>query len=357
MNNIFRYYKCNNVFDKDLVIIGNYPPPLGGIAVHIQRLLPLLNKNNISYSLFNQGHYAEKNIYPTNKRYMWWIVFFLFSLKNRKRIKNFNPLFHYHVFTWYHYPYLFLFSRLVSDRIFITIHTDNLFYYNSIKRYITLRFLKGIRSKTLIVVSSNLGQYLKKRNIQSTFIPAFLPPYKVNKKSINEGGGNKDIIKIATNMWRFNRRYVKIYGVDLLVRIVQELDGKIALYIFVSDDRDKDGEKDLLLEMDPSMDTDIHVIYNKSLIEYMHNFGLFVRPNREDGYGMAIVEALLANVPAIASDTCVRPEDAIIFKNGDYSDLKNKIESFIRDGHVLPTGLNKKYNWGKQLIRLYKREL
>lgn len=72
----------------------------------------------------------------------------------------------------------------------------------------------------------------------------------------------------------------------------------------------------------------------KELCEY----DLFLQPSREEGFGLTIVEALLANIPVLVSDIAA-PKEVIkngiygsLFKNGDAEDLANKIETFINSG-------------------------
>ena len=57
---------------------------------------------------------------------------------------------------------------------------------------------------------------------------------------------------------------------------------------------------------------------------------LFVRPTRSDSFGISIQEALFCNVPAIASDVCIRPEKTILFRSGDEKDFILKATDILR---------------------------
>ena len=165
------------------------------------------------------------------------------------------------------------------------------------------------------------------------------------------------VVSIATNMWRFNRPQINRYGIDLLFKLLADYPEKIILYLFVSDDEGYEQKDEIVKSMIPGLESRVRWLYGKSFVEYVDNFDLYVRPNRDDGYGVAIVEALMAGLPAIASDTCVRPEHAILFENENYEDLKEKFETVVRNGNSPPSGIHDTYDWGAQLLQLYKEHL
>ena len=109
--------------------------------------------------------------------------------------------------------------------------------------------------------------------------------------------------------------------------------------------------------MIPGLESKVRWLCEESFVEYVDNFDLYVRPNREDGYGVAIVEALMAGLPAIASDTCIRPEHAILFENENYEDLREKFEAFVREGYSPHSDIYDAYDWGSQLLQLYKEHV
>ena len=327
MNNISILFGLKQIFSSNLIIIGLFPPPPGGISVYIQRILPLLNKNNISYIVYNHGHYSDDNVVATHKKYKWWIVFFIFSLSKRKLIQRNRTIFHFHYFVWLHYFFVCLFSRLISENIIITVHNEDYFRYNTIKKYFTFLLISVTKYERLIIVSKNLNNELNRRGIKSIFLPALVLPRTIKKRRLNIP--NESALKIATTMWRFNLHSVNRYGTELIFKLSSEFKDKITITIFVCDDRDKAGELELLYRYGDNLATNIKIIYGVSFIDYISNYDIFVRSNNEDGFGVSIVEALVAGVPAIASDTCERPENTILFKTGDYEDFKSKVLSSL----------------------------
>lgn len=301
----------------------------------------------------NHGTYSNNNIISNNKKYSWWCLFFLFILINRSKLKK--NIFHFHLFTWYHYVFLFLFSRFATKKIIITIHNNDFFRYNKLKQLTTLKLLKLIKYKYLIVVSKNLSHFLLDRDIRATYLPAFILPPKIDKIDLKLK--KNYLFKTATIMWRFNEKQMKKYGIDLLFRLLEDFNEEIFLYIFVGDKSNENRENEIISLLDEKIKKQIKIFYGENLIDYLHNFDVFIRPNREDGFPLSILEALLSNVPVIASDTCIRPEGTILFENGNYEDLKNKFLSIYNGNIKIPTDMINKYNYDKELVLLYEQSI
>ena len=60
---------------------------------------------------------------------------------------------------------------------------------------------------------------------------------------------------------------------------------------------------------------------------------LFIRPTFTDIEGLSVKEALFCGTPAIASDVCKRPLEAIIFKNRDFNDLLSKVLEVLNNNN------------------------
>ncbi len=63
----------------------------------------------------------------------------------------------------------------------------------------------------------------------------------------------------------------------------------------------------------------------KQLWPLIKKADLFLRPTLSDSFGISIAEALLFDVPAVASDVCVRPKGTVLFKRGDKKDFFDKV--------------------------------
>jgi len=352
----YRQLAATRFLDKDLIIIGPYPPPRGGVSMHIYRLIPRLTKNGLNYLVLNSGFTRDENVYPLNKRYLSWLALFIFSIRNRQHIRDRNILFHFHLFSWPYNVFILFFAWFITRRLMITIHNENILSYNRFNRYLTILTLNQIKPSSLIVVSSNLYDYLEGRGITSEWIPAFIPPIRINRKSLEDNLKEKSDILIATVIRNLDEKNIRKYGTDLVFDIMRTFDKTINLCLFVSIEGVPGKDNAVLRNVTPELFDHIHIMYNMSFINYIHNFDVFIRSNREDGYGVSLVEAMIEEVPTIASDVCVRPEGTILFRNGDAEDLCSKLREALAD-RVVPKQLADDHiDAGSRLIKYYMAE-
>ena len=138
MFKVYRQLAATGFLDKDLIIIGPYPPPRGGVSVHIYRLIPRLAENKLNYLVLNSGFARNENVYPLNKRYSSWLALFIFSHRNRRHIRSRNMLFHFHLFSWPYNLFILFFSWFITRRLIITVHNENILSYNRFNQYLAI---------------------------------------------------------------------------------------------------------------------------------------------------------------------------------------------------------------------------
>ena len=119
--------------NKTIGIFGPYPPPLGGISVHIARMESFLKKENIDYTIFNHGFQENERVIATKKKVFWYLKMLF--------IKR-HSAFHFHQFFTFHFIYYFIFSILRKEKIIVTIHSERLLSYPKLKRAVVLFFIK-----------------------------------------------------------------------------------------------------------------------------------------------------------------------------------------------------------------------
>jgi glycosyltransferase involved in cell wall biosynthesis len=62
---------------------------------------------------------------------------------------------------------------------------------------------------------------------------------------------------------------------------------------------------------------------------------LLIRPARRDGDSICVREALSLGIPVVASNTGLRPEQAVLFKSGDADDLLGKIKMVLENPDLI----------------------
>ncbi len=332
-----------NKQQADLAIFGPYPPPYGGISVHLQRMYFILKKEKIPFVIYNHNYYEGENIVATRKSIGWYFKF-LFNQQHR--------LVHFHQFFDFHFLYYFLFTRFHKIPVIITIHSERLLHYPGLKKKIIIWLLKNLKRTTIVSVSKNLHEFLKKNKINSKFIPAYVPPHNTKPKKLKPAD---DKINFLFSVWKINKDLSeKIYDVPLIFKFLSLNKDKFHMTFMIGDKAHSDLEYLNELIKKYKIENNVQMIYDKPLVDYLPNFRFLVRTNISDGYGVSLQEAMDLGVPAIASDTCVRPEGTVLFKTGDPEDLSKKITYVISTDKKTILKKKKNLTYHKQLVELYK---
>ena len=135
-------------------------------------------------------------------------------------------------------------------------------------------------------------------------------------------------------------------GIDILVKAFAELkkalnEGHHVLAIVGADTREQDGAFfNYVRSLIDENGLNEHVVflgYRNDAAKLMRAFDLFVMPSRMESFGVAIIEAMAAGVPVIASRAGSIPEviidrkSGLLFESLNYRDLTEKIMSLLRD--------------------------
>ena len=352
-----------------IAIIGPYPPPYGGISIHIKRMKNYLEKNHIECIVYTGsrivGYENIINVKPINsyKKFIFKIPFL-----------NFNIL-HFHsinlkirmLLGWY---------KFFGKKIILTIHGeslhDQLIRLNFIGRYLLLLSLNNLDE--IICVNPRTKEELLDlgfNSIKIEVIPAFIPQAsdETDIKKLPEFFHkirHKHKFLITANASRISfYNNEDLYGIDLsieLMKILFDNGYKDIGFIYVIPDI---GDYDYFEKMQNlvkkyNLEDNFH-FYTKPVAypAVINICDLFIRPTNTDGYGVSIAEAISLQIPAIASDVCKRPEGAILFKNRNIDDLYIKITDVINNYGEHRTRIeNIEFkDYAEKILELYKKAL
>ncbi|WP_299244503.1 glycosyltransferase [uncultured Aquimarina sp.] len=330
--------------NKTLGIFGPFPPPLGGISVHIKRIKPFLDKEGIDYTIYNHGNHKEERVVATNKSPLFYLKL-LFS-------KQYS-LFHFHQFFFFHFFYYMIFSFLRREKIIVTIHSERILGYNKIIKSLVLFVLTRTRRLQLISVSKNLNDYLNENKIKSIFLPAYVPPIFVKEKKIES---KKKLFLFS--VWKFNQKLAnEIYNVPLAFEYLRRNKDDFTMLFMIGSESNSDliYLKQILEKYDVS--ESVEVIFDENLVDYVKNCEFIIRPNLSDGYGVSIQEAMDLGVPAIASNVCERPKGAVLFKNDDIEDLSRSITYVMNTERETILEKKDSLTYHKELIEIYIKNI
>jgi glycosyltransferase involved in cell wall biosynthesis len=320
-------------------LIGSYPPPYGGVTVHIQRLMKKLDEYSIDYVLYDVagGQREQKNNRIISIRHpkLWILKYFFLGT---------SEIVHNHTTDWRGQVLVGLMG-LLGIKTVSTLHSERLIKswkdYNVIKRKIIQIALQSTTS--LIVVNAHIREFCISLGVNPDkvfLIPAFIPP-ELKEKEIQE---------IPRKIWDFidthdpvisaNAFKIKffknedVYGIDLCIELCSRLKQNrdtVGFVFFLPQTGDIHYFSDLQQRL-----IDLHIQDNFLFVTEPYPFyplllksSVFIRPTNTDGDAISLREALYFGIPSVASDVVTRPEGTILFKNRNIDDLSGKVQDLL----------------------------
>lgn len=271
---------------NDILIIGTMPPPIGGVTIHISRLLKSLQINGK-------------------------INFYYFDLKKGAGFKLLYSILKTRIVHIHTSNSIFRFLILILCKVFLiksifTFH-GNLFSHKFFRNLID--FFSILIADYPIVINKLSYQSAKKINNKTHLISAFIPPFEIedlNENVLKEIELLKKSFPIifCTNASEisYDSNGEEIYQISTLIKVFSNVDNLLII-------SDPSGE--YKKKMAKSIKNTPENIY---WINFPHDFNAvlkiadcLVRYTTTDGDSLSVKEALVLNKNVIASDVVDRP--------------------------------------------------
>lgn len=320
---------------KKLLIIGPFPPPYGGVSVHILRFYNLLKKEFV-FDFIDESQIKKNEFFNIRS---------LNILKYLKKINNSDVVFIHSGPNLIRILHL-LITRMYSKKIILVLHgftskpPEFIFYINGlIYRLAT----------TIIVVNSDIKRRLYLPEKKCITKEAFIPPFLTEEIELPENIQNlickskKDgKMIICSNAFRLKKyKNQDLYGLDMCIEVAKRLVNKEKSFIFifvVSSVVEKNESYFKMETLIKKLDLGNHffLINEKlSFVKLMQQSDIVIRPTNTDGDSLTIREGLFLNKKVLASDVVERPEGVILFENRNLNDLEKKLEELIGGNYKL----------------------
>lgn len=333
---------------KNIVLIGKYPPPYGGITVHIQRLHKYLSDNNYNCYICHTGlKTSEKNIKN---------IISIFNIIGVIRLKKLNPIIHFHISEFGNLLKIFgLTLFFISQIKIVTIHSGsfvkNFHNYSNLRKYIINLILR--RFKKIISVNKDqkniLVQHFNISNEKIDIIPAFLTPSTsdvgIEKSKLLKIHNSKDI-KIVTSGYIYD-----YYGFDMIADYFIKNNNILGIFAFY-DKYDTVLKNKLLEKINPY--ENILYFFDLTPTQFnwiMKNSDIYIRNTDRDGDCVAIREAAYWGKKILATDVVDRPKGTELFSFNNMKDFEVKLNDVIKS--ELSGIINSSINYEKKIEEVY----
>ena len=284
---------------KKILIIGSVPPPVGGVTVHVKRLLEHLTLRGVAYDFF-----------PLRQKSLFWLPLEILRHK----------VIHIHSSNILFYLLIGVFCKFFRKKLIITKH-GNILLNSGLKLFLDIWSMKLAYQP--IVLNKSSYEVARKYNPRTVLGSAFFPelhteslPEDVSAAIQQARQTYKKVFTVVASDLAFDNRGREIYGVSSVVELFAETPS-LFLVAVVGFER----YREYLLQH-TKIPQNVFVIARTipfmTLLKYVDGM---IRNTVTDGDSVSVREGLFANVPVFATDCVSRPDGTIVYHSTN--DLKN----------------------------------
>lgn len=315
----------NNKKKNDVVIIGTIPPPIGGVTVHVERLVNELDLKSINYIFWDFRNGINTNPF----KYIIRLIKAIMSCK--------NSVVHYQINNVYEGALLAIMSKVYGFKLIYTVHS--FIYERDYKKYIKRIAYNKLRENVSVFVAPSIriqksllgiGVAPEKIRVISTYVP----PTKNEKdthipETLKQAFYTDKIIVMGSAFCLYRADGVDVYGLDMCIEACCSLRNTHKFIFCVPWIKDQEYYRECLERIRTNHLEESFYICTEpvNLVGIYKYCDIFVRPSSTDSYGISVAEALNSGVQTIASDVCERADGCILFQARDVNDFINKIVS------------------------------
>jgi glycosyltransferase involved in cell wall biosynthesis len=333
------------VDDFSVALIGPYPPPHGGVSVHIRRALGRLLESGVRARVYCQPLPASRRsaqVSPARVRFSWrfWLP------EHGWRCDA--DILHFH--DGWHWSPAALTMLARGRKVVMTFHDQEAGHANwraasRLERAASRRLMRHPRVRW-VAVSPEIRRQLVGMGValeRITVLPAYIPP-RTDPASPGLPAAVRDFVAahgpvLSTYGWKLahDEAGVDVYGFDHCLELVGALRAgypRIGLVISLPQVADNQYFRRLVArcsELGIGQDVlfvtepldEVHLLWQAS--------DLYVRATSSDGDAVAVREALNLGVPVVASDASARPPGVVLFPKRDLPALIGAVRQVLAD--------------------------
>lgn len=348
------------MFGNKVVIIGGYPPPFGGITVHIQRLARLLSKN---YDVKVLDFYGRSVAEDRSGDGIELVRIKDNSLKNYvyaiRQLCSGHGIVHLHISAGSNLLRVLCFvAAKISKKLMLTIHSGSFAARVSEKGVfgrVVLRWVLRCFDR-IVVVNPEQKQALKSLGVLTdkvVIIPAYLQ---------EPAGDSPRMAKQVEQLRSRNHRMLissgfglPHYGYHVILQALSTVlqDKKVALILALYNTYDRAylSELSSLAAVLPNVE---YVVLEDSQPEEFNYIlaqcDTYIRATTIDGDSVAVREALQHGLNVLCSDCVGRPEGAQLFSLTTQESLLNALQT----ANASRRQVQMQHDNAKELLRIYE---
>ena len=322
-----------------LAILGSFPPPIGGVTIHLRRLAVQLEKLGVQFTLFNLNSDSEQgpHVVSITRSRIWSCLKILMGRK-------FSSILIANRRIWF-WGFVLMITTLFRKRVVIRLQGSDivgLSQKGGMKWWFVRRLLGYANG--VVCVNDDLADALAESGIprkKLAVIPGYLPPCEDEYDDSTLPKHVQDFCKSHQPLLSANGKFEThkgqdLYGFDMVVDLVEKMKpGHPQLGCIIGLAHCDENSKTQLAEM-KKLAEDKGVSDNICWLEPPNFFvpilsqsDVFLRPTNTEGDSNSLREALDLGVPSVASDVAPRPDPSLLFRNRDGGDMYDQTQKAL----------------------------
>ena len=278
-----------------VIFFGKIPPPMGGVTVSVKNLIVALASKNIEVDILGKG--------------MSHVRYDLAHVHYSSLLKRFLGL---------------VLARFLAKKVIFTVHGKFLDMDNIYNK------LSAKLSHGVIVLNDKL---LKQLSIDNPEINCCLLP-SIFVEGFDGAVGEEVYFEKDTQykyllLYAFDKNFKdehEVYGVTFILENLHRLDKKYKIVLLDINAKYAD-------DVAPYLDRVVYLDRAVNFVSLLSQVDIYLRPTFMDGASVAVQEALVMNVPVLASDVVDRPEGTSVYRYLDVDDFIAKLAQTSQNAH------------------------
>jgi glycosyltransferase involved in cell wall biosynthesis len=308
----------------NVVLLGVYPPPIGGVSIHLQRFGEFLLEHGHSVQVLDYPGAGDgaKPAYvfrlPQSLPGKLWFIY------RFARQQPDGAVVHFHTAAMGRFRWIapFLFFAFRKQTKFLTLHSG--LFTGEIKRQWIKIYLRRLlnRCDHVIPVTHEIADYLVEIDIRPEHLTV-IPAYIAKTPQVELLPAKLAALKPTHKLVLAAGFLMHEYNFDVLLDVMPQLDPEQFHFVFVFyADTDPAYEADVLGRLERY--DNVTILRNQPsdvFLSILHACDICVRTTVKDGDAITIREALDFGVTVFATDCVARPEDCYLFRHDDPASL------------------------------------
>lgn len=316
-----------------VLLVGDYPPPHGGVAVHVQQLHRYLREHGVEARVLDigKGGRPAPDVFPVRG-----------VARFGSRLAGFlADGWTVHVHTSGNNPKSWLLAAVAgvpwprAPRV-VTLHSGLLPDYlaaSPARRALARAALAGY-SRVVAVSEAVKGALVScgvpagKVLVHPAFCASQVRPGPVPETVEAVRARRRPLLVMAHHP-------SPVYGRGLMFRALRRLAEAwpdVGLALFGPGTRTPEFDRDVREAGVARFIEDLGELEHPEALALLSRGDAFIRPTTHDGDSISVREALALGIPCVASDVCQRPEGTFLFKAGDAEDLARRVRRALSEG-------------------------